>query len=47
MSNGPSLMMVTAALQATEKHYGLKFVPDKLPTGSMLLEVRHVACCTK
>lgn len=46
MSHGPNLVMVTAALQATEKHHGLKFVPDKLPTGSVLLEVRRVACCT-
>lgn len=38
-----SLVCMTA-LQATEKQQGLKFVPDKLPTGSMLLEVRHIGC---
>ena len=31
--------MAVTALQATEKHHGLKFVFEKLPRGSMLLEV--------
>ena len=33
-----------AALHELERQHGLKFVPDKLPKGSMLLEVRDTPC---
>lgn len=34
-----------AALKELERQQGLKYVSDKLPKGSMLLEVRHFFLC--
>ena len=35
-----------AALKELERQQGLKYVSEKLPKGSMLLEVRHLLFCS-